>query len=278
LIKGLDHVVVLVADLDRTEADFRRLGFAPTPRGLHPKLGTHNHCFMLDGDYFEILGVREPMPSNAPWRAMLEGRQGLAAIALQTDDARADAAALAAAGVRAGEAVDFARPVDTDGVRGDARFTVVHVDPSDTPGTRMFFCQQHTPELVWTPTSRVHPNGARRIREVSAVAADPAALAPTYERLLGAGAVVRSAGEIACRLGRAALRFLSPDAFAARHGRGAEGLGPPFMASMTVEVADPGAAAEVLASAGVRAERAGGALRIDPADAGGVLLILEGPG
>jgi catechol 2,3-dioxygenase-like lactoylglutathione lyase family enzyme len=277
VIKGLDHAVVLVGDLDRAEADYRRLGFSPTPRGRHPSLGTHNHCFMLDGDYFEILGVREPMPSNAPWREMLRGRQGLAAVALQTDDARADAAALSAAGVRAGEAVDFARPVDTDGVKGDARFTVVHVDPADTPGTRMFFCQQHTPDLVWTPTSRAHPNGARRIREVEAVAADPGALAPAYERLLGPGAVVRTDGEVACRLGRTTLRFLSPGAFAARHGRSADGLGPPFMASMTVEVADAGAAADLLARGGVRADRAGGALRVAPADAAGLLLILAGP-
>ncbi len=54
--RGIDHVVLLVRDLDGAEAQFHRLGFNLTPRGHHSRLGSYNHCAMLaGGDYLELL-------------------------------------------------------------------------------------------------------------------------------------------------------------------------------------------------------------------------------
>ena len=56
-ISGLDHVVILVRDLDAAQATYARLGLTLTPRGFH-SIGTHNHCSMFGSDYVELLAVR----------------------------------------------------------------------------------------------------------------------------------------------------------------------------------------------------------------------------
>ena len=55
-LKGVDHVVIAVTDLDQAAADFQRLGFTLTPRGRHTT-GSENNCVMFERDYLELLGV-----------------------------------------------------------------------------------------------------------------------------------------------------------------------------------------------------------------------------
>src|SRR5688572_24003273 len=109
-ITGIDHAVIVVRDLKSAEANYKRLGFRTTPRGQHTKLDTANHCIMLDDDYFELLAVAKPSPYNAEQQATLAEREGLWALALKTDDARAAHGQLKAAGFSPSEPVDFARP------------------------------------------------------------------------------------------------------------------------------------------------------------------------
>ena len=46
-IQGLDHIVVTVRDLAAAAAQWKRLGFTVSPRGLHsPQMGTANHTIM----------------------------------------------------------------------------------------------------------------------------------------------------------------------------------------------------------------------------------------
>jgi len=60
-VVGLDHVVVVVRDLDAAAAQWQRLGFTISPRGTHSAhMGTANYTMMLREDYLEILGVVAP--------------------------------------------------------------------------------------------------------------------------------------------------------------------------------------------------------------------------
>ena len=61
-IQGIDHVVILVRDLDRAEDTYSRLGFTLTPRGYHT-LGSQNHCLMFGTNYVELLAVPKPHPA-----------------------------------------------------------------------------------------------------------------------------------------------------------------------------------------------------------------------
>jgi catechol 2,3-dioxygenase-like lactoylglutathione lyase family enzyme len=55
MLTGIDHVVVLVRDLEGASGDYRRLGFRVVPGGRHAT-GTHNALVGLaDGTYLELL-------------------------------------------------------------------------------------------------------------------------------------------------------------------------------------------------------------------------------
>src|SRR5260370_8124898 len=69
---GIDHAVVMVRDLDKAAANWKRLGFTVSPRGTHSaKMGSGNYTIMLDPDYIELLGVLVETEHNAPTRASL---------------------------------------------------------------------------------------------------------------------------------------------------------------------------------------------------------------
>ena len=99
-IVGLDHIVVLVRDLDGAAETWRRLGFTLAPRGTHSAhIGTGNYTIMLGADYIELIGVLTETAHNAPSRALLARRgEGIERAALTTTDAAAGVEELLAHG------------------------------------------------------------------------------------------------------------------------------------------------------------------------------------
>ncbi len=274
-ITGIDHCVILVHDLDVARDAIARLGFTLTPRGVHSDhMGTHNHCVMLRHGYFEVLSVLKPTAANERWRNAVAARQGLNAVALATDDAREGYRELRDKGVGMGEPVDFARPVDNPGAKGEARFTVAVIPQEYTPGTNMFFCQHYTRDLVWYPGSTDHANGAAGLAEVTAVAHDPVALAEAYGRIFGADRVHADADGLTIESGNAPLRFLTPAGLAARFpGVALDAAPPPYVAALSIEVADRQATAAYLSQQGVgHTVLADGGLCVAPADACGTVI------
>ena len=180
-ITGIDHVVVLVHDLDRAADVYARMGFRLTPRGYHT-LGSQNHCIMFGEDYIELLAVPKPHPAMQYFTDFLATGEGLGAIALATQDASSAHAELAADGVDADAPLDFSRPVDD---LGDAKFRIVQLPPDRTPGCRMFLCQHFTRELVWRKGYASHALGVTQIAGIAIVAPE----AQGYESVLGTRAL-----------------------------------------------------------------------------------------
>src|SRR3546814_8233762 len=56
-IRGIDHVLVGVRDLEAARETYARLGLTVSPRGRHIGWGTANYCIMFPGDYIELLGI-----------------------------------------------------------------------------------------------------------------------------------------------------------------------------------------------------------------------------
>ena len=183
-LQGIDHVVVVVRDLDKAQQAYARMGFTLTPRGFHT-LGSQNHCLMFASDYVELLAVPRPHPATQTFTDYLAKGEGLGAIALATDDAGGLHASLAADGIAADAPLDFSRPVEG---LGDARFRIVQLPPDASPGCRVFACQHFTREVVWRPQYQRHANGATEIAAVAVVAEDAEAAAASYARLLAAKA------------------------------------------------------------------------------------------
>jgi Glyoxalase-like domain len=272
-VPSLDHAIVFVPDLDQAAPTYHRLGFDLTPRGGHPSLGTANHTIVFERDYLELLSVVRPGPGNERWaRAQARG-EGLGGIALATDDARASAGALRERGVSAGPAVDFARPVARPTGPAEARFTIVPLPDDATPGLPAFFCQHHTPELVWLPAHQRHPNTAFGVAGLTVV--DPAldANAAAWERLVGRARVHPRPGGLTVTLGRTRLWLVTPTYATARLGhRVPDRLAP---IGITVAIRTLAAAQRILAARGVPFGTFGPrSILVGPSWAAGVYLEL----
>ena len=278
-LEGLDHVVVIVDDLDRAAANWRSLGFTLSQRGTHSEhLGTGNYTIMFGPDYVELLGVLHDTPLNAPSREFLARRgEGVERLAFTTTDAALGVAALRANGIDASGPIEFSRPVELPGGgRAEAAFSVFDWPAGMHPGgTRIFACQHHTRDAVWIPELQRHANTASRIRRVEIVDPEPGEAAREFAQLIDSQSV--AAGDeaflVATGSGRADLHFVSQAGFRSRH-RLAPGAWIPAqgVSALVLGVADPGAAARALG----RAEPDSDSPLVVAADrANGVLLSFE---
>jgi hypothetical protein len=115
---------------------------------------------MLGSTYIELLHAPVAHPWLDYYRAFGEG---LAAIALATEDA--DAAYRELRGVGAKPPTDLSRPVEG----GVARFRLVQIENAP----QLFICQHLTRELVWRAKWQQHPNGAAELIGVALAAQKP---------------------------------------------------------------------------------------------------------
>jgi hypothetical protein len=224
-VGGLDHVVIMVADLDRAAEDWRNLGFTVSPKGIHsPHVGAANHTVVLGNDYIELLTVLRETPQNAPSRAFLKQHgDGIERIALVSGDVAAAVTELQAAKIEATGPFSFGRPVPgADGDDTEARFRIARWPVADAPGgARLFVCEHETPEVVWQPSLQVHPNTATRVLTVEMATPDPAQEADDAARLIGRMVLDSSDGLLSVPTGegRATLVFGTRRAFQHRYPR-----------------------------------------------------------
>ncbi len=277
-LEGLDHVVVMVRELDAAAESWRALGFTLSPRGTHSAhLGTGNHTLMFGNDYIELLGVLHDTLLNAPSREYLAAHgEGIERAAFTTRDAAEGVAALRASGIDAQGPVEFSRPVNLPGGHsGEAAFSVFYWPAGMRPGgLRLFACQHHTRETVWLPELRSHANTTRGIARVEIIAPQPAAAAAQLAELIAADALTIDDGmRVLTAPGRGDFEFLTADAFAARHPAlqrshmPAEGV-----AALVLRAADLDAAARCVAALGARTSNA---VTVAADRANGVALMFE---
>jgi catechol 2,3-dioxygenase-like lactoylglutathione lyase family enzyme len=272
-VLGIDHVFLLVRDLDGAAERWRRLGFKVSPKGRHSEhKGTANHTIMLEGQYVELLGVVRATPDNEPQRAALaRGEEGLAAVACRIDDVREAVAALGEIGIATADVLDFERPVELPaGGSGVAAFSVAAFAPEAVPQGFVFMCQHHSRETVWLPALMPHANGARRLAGVVAAASDPMRVAAAYARLFAEGVVHELDGGAEVRTGDAPIVVLEPDALAAAY----PGLALPrsAYAVLRLEVGDLAATRRALAEGGVAVHETAEGVAVAAEDAAGAVV------
>ena len=201
---GLEHPLVVSHDLDALVERYRATGFAPTRRGHHP-WGTGTQLVLFPDNFIELMGIEDrgliDVPSPTGFRfgrfiaEQLDRREGIAMIALHSDDARADLATVTARGVRNDGLVDFRRGVVLpDGTKDEAVVTLAMLIERGQPQLSHFICQQHRPEFVWVPAWMRHPNGAESILRVVYAVAEPDAVRPRFAGLWGETALLECEG------------------------------------------------------------------------------------
>lgn len=287
-VSGVDHVFLLVEDLDQSAAHYRKLGFTLSPRGLHSaEKGTANYTIIFEDDYVELLGIVTPTPGNQHQRDMLsDDGEGLRAIAFRIKDAHAAREALAGLGIQTEPVGEFSRPLPLpDGSEGIAAFAVTHFAKGEAPTGFAFMCQHKTRDMVWRPELKSHANGAVEIAAIVAVGEDSATMAEGFARLVAGGTVraVEGGYEVAtgnaADLHSAAIVVLSPEGATARYSADAVAATPrKGLAALRIRVADQAATRALLIANGIAVhDGPEGAIWVAPAHAGGSIMEFVGP-
>ena len=256
-VSGIDHVFLLVHDLEASRDAYARLGFTVSPRGLHSAhKGAANHTIMFPDDYLELLGLIAETEGNAGRRALLaRSGEGLHAVACRIGDAAEARTALAAHGIGTEAVVSFSRPVPMpDGSERMASFNTLAFDAAEVRLGTCFMCQHLTHDAVWVPPLLEHPNTANGLKRIIASTDTPEAAARDYARLFAAGEAraVDDGWEVRTGAASAAMAFLEPSQLQARYpdldlDRTPEGA----FAALQVRVRDPERARAVLEAADV---------------------------
>ncbi|MEM8590437.1 MAG: VOC family protein [Pseudomonadota bacterium] len=277
----LDHVGIVVPDLDRASETYRRLGFRLTPRSSHKKqatpdgpfelLGSGNHCIMLRQGYLELLGITDPALPHASIAKRLERYSGLQLFALGCDDADVVEQVWRTATDGCQPAVTLGRdvPLAGGGTKHGA-FKIVYLDDTAMPEVELFAIQHLTPEVLWQEPLLDHPNTAIGLQSAAIVSDDAAASAGRLARL-GLSQTTGPHGSRFPLAGGAWIDVMT-EAAAAKAFPGVTPPGAPSAIATSFIVGSLAAAADCLAKERVNAERSSDRLRVLPDEAEGSVI------
>jgi catechol 2,3-dioxygenase-like lactoylglutathione lyase family enzyme len=187
MLTRLDHLVILVRDLDRTIRDYGNLGFAVTPGGEHADGLTHNALIPFkDGSYLELVSFVAPMDSRDNvwgWRPFLSSGGGLIDYCVASDDLLADKHRLEDLGFDVNGPTDGGRRLP-DGTEIRWRSTRIRQDGRVLP----FLIEDLTPRELRVPAGPPadHPHGATGISRLEIATPDPEGAARDFTALIEA--------------------------------------------------------------------------------------------
>ena len=210
MLRGIDHLVVAVPDLDTAIRNYTELGFTVVPGGRHP-IGTHNALISFaDESYIELIAFYEPSPDHRWWAPLQDGG-GLVDFCMQTDDLGGDTAAFRQAGVLIEDPTPLSR-VRPDGYKLSWVLSIPH---DAHRGVAPFLIQDETPREERVPRQMTHRSQVRGIGTVTVAVRDVAPVRRWYARVLGAGGQDVSRDDLAAAgvlftSGPHALQFLAP--------------------------------------------------------------------
>ena len=263
-LKGIDHTLVGVRDLEAARRTWERLGFTVTPRGRHIGWGTANYCIMFDKNYIELLGIVDPTLFTNNLDKFLAVREGLLGLAFASDDVEATKARLVAAGLHPDGPKDLKRLLELPEGTVVPEFRLLYLPKEETPDLSAFVCCHLTPELVRRPEWLLHPNGASGLLLLTVLSEQPDRSNAAYRPLLP------EPTPFSCR-----LFFTDRDGFQRIY----PGLGDwpthaaPIPVAMTIAVDDCRVPERWLRNAGFTPQmRIGGDFWLRPEEANGVIL------
>ena len=223
--RGLDHLVIGVADLDAAGVFYEQLGFRVGARNRHP-WGTENRIVQFPGAFLELITIGDVtlIPPHAPRRfsfgafvrdALGRG-EGMSMLVLESRDAAGDADGFRAAGIGDFEPFFFERQARRpDGSEARVAFSLAFAENRAAPECGFFVCQQHEPQNFWNPAFQQHENGASGLSAVFLLAQEPAAQAEFLGAFSGADSFATPEAGLRLPLPRGRLEVLTPQAASA---------------------------------------------------------------
>jgi hypothetical protein len=206
MIRAIDHIVILVEELEATMRDYESIGFTVTPGGEHADGASHNALVgFADGSYLELIAFRREAPAHRWWRHTAAG-EGLIDFALLPGPIEEVVAAAAARGLQLNGPIAGGRE-RPDGVR--LQWQTAFAEQPELP----FLCGDVTPRelrVPFGPATR-HHNGVTGIFRVTVAVRDLEASAARYSALLGHGPLIEP-GRRLFKLGSSYIALQAPDA------------------------------------------------------------------
>jgi len=179
MLMGIDHLVIVVRDLDLAVKNYEQLGFTVVPGGRHP-VGTHNALIsLMDGSYLELIAFYEPNPEHR-WWAPLQRGGGLVDFCTQTDDLIADTGAFRGAGVM----IDDPKPLTRTRPDGYQLKWLLSIPREGHRGVAPFLIQDETPRDERIPREMRHRNQVTGIGTVTVAVSDVATGRRWYAQVL----------------------------------------------------------------------------------------------
>jgi catechol 2,3-dioxygenase-like lactoylglutathione lyase family enzyme len=184
MITGIDHIVILVEDLDKAIDDYQNLGFIVEQGGRHPRF-THNALISIgDGSYIELISFYEHEGADAHrWYKYRESNGGLIDYAVLTDDLESEIA-------RAGDhGIHYAGPNDGARKRPDGQEIAwkTATPAGDETSGLPFVIQDVTHRDLRVPSGGgvAHPNGVEMIDHLIVAVRDLEAATAKHQALFG---------------------------------------------------------------------------------------------
>ncbi len=208
MLKGFDHIIAMVHDIDAASADLSAAGFEVVRRPDAALTETDNRFISFpDGSYFQICTFFDAAKSaDHKWAKLYADGAGWVDYSLWTDDAAGQHARLAAAGFAVPEPRVSTKPL-TDGLTWSAAILHAGRGIGASP-LRPYFVEDRGPRGIRVPPpTRSQPGNALGILGVTLLAADLGAA------LAGLTAIYGEGTAIASRFGGAARIFPVGDAW-----------------------------------------------------------------
>lgn len=210
MIKGIDHLVIVVNDLEKAAGDYERMGFTVVAGGRHP-VGSHNALIAFsDGSYIEVISFYREALDHRWWEPLQKGER-LVDYCVQTDDLTADTQKLRAAGVAINDPVPWSRSRPD----GYELKWLLSLATGSHRGVAPFLIQDITPRDERIPREHGHKNGVIGIRKLTIATGEVSTVQHWYKSVLGRDgqqiddAQLKARG-ISFKVGPHLLEFLSP--------------------------------------------------------------------
>lgn len=180
MFTGIDHVAIVVNELESAIASYSRAGFTVVRGGKHP-IGSHNALIAFaDSSYLELIAFTKPNTGHR-WQQALAKGSGIVDFCMSTDDLAADIESMRRAGANIGDPFSLTRD-RPDGYH----LSWLLADPKPPfNGQLPFVIKDDTPRDERVPHERSHANGATGIRTLAIAVNDPGATSLYYARALG---------------------------------------------------------------------------------------------
>ena len=180
MLKGIDHLVIVVQELDQAAKDYEQLGFTVVPGGKHP-VGSHNALIAIaDGSYLEIISFYRESLDHRWWNPLQQGER-LVDYCMQTDNLPADTKKLRDAGVAINDPVPWSR-TRPDGY--ELKW-ILSLATGSHRGVAPFLIQDVTPRQERIPQTFDHKNGAVGIGTVTIAVGELTLIERWYQRTQG---------------------------------------------------------------------------------------------